>query len=282
MAQLLYLYNGQVISSDSSVFTFPAGAQGTQGIQGITGAGIQGVQGITGVGTQGTDGAQGITGSQGIQGIQGTIGAQGVEGSQGIQGIIGTQGTEGAQGITGTGVQGIQGITGAGTQGTSGSQGIQGIQGLTGTLGVTSFATLTDVSIVNLVDKQVPMYDTSISMWKNVITVEASSLFYTKSQIDLIRNASLNYKTANYTVIATDLNNVIEASGTLSIYLPTNVNTGFQTSILNVGPGVITISASTGSTVYATDGSLAIRDRYAVASALHKGSGVWYSFGNLK
>lgn len=94
--------------------------------------------------------------------------------------------------------------------------------------------------------------------------------------------ASFNYKTTDYTVTTADLNNIVEASGTITIYFPTNLTSGFQTTVVNVGPGIVTLSASTGATMFMTDASNDLRDRYAAASAVYKGGNVWYAFGNLK
>ena len=95
--------------------------------------------------------------------------------------------------------------------------------------------------------------------------------------------AGSSYKTANYQVTPTDLNNIIEASGTLTIYLPNTVSEGYATTIVAVGGATpaITINASSG-TLYTTDASVVLRDRYAAATAFHKGSGTWYCWGNLK
>ena len=82
-----------------------------------------------------------------------------------------------------------------------------------------------------------------------------------------------------YTVLSSDNNNVIDASGTFTITFPKTLPVGFATTIVNIGPGVITLNAST---LLATDSSVALRDRYAMATVVHKGSGRFYAAGNLK
>ena len=88
---------------------------------------------------------------------------------------------------------------------------------------------------------------------------------------DIVSYASLDYVNSNYTVDINNINNVIEASGNITITLPNSLSAGFQTTIVNVGPGVITLNAST---LLSTDSSVALRNRYAGASAIHKGTGI--------
>ena len=127
----------------------------------------------------------------------------------GTESVIGNHftGGSGTQGIQG--IQGRQGIQGIGSQGTQGAQGAQGTKGLindasfgpdfvwvgglldVSTSNVTTLSSLTDVSIVNIADSQLIIYETDVSYWKNINTIdiseysiEASTLFYTKTQID--------------------------------------------------------------------------------------------------
>lgn len=107
----------------------------------------------------------------------------------------------------------------------------------------------------------------------------------TKAYVDGSLNLKSNLntvfvtKTAAYVVEASINNLIIEASGTWNLTLPNTLDAGFQATVVNNGPGTITLEAST---LYATDGSVALRDKYAGASFAHKGSGVWYAWGNLK
>ena len=113
----------------------------------------------------------------------------------------------------------------------------------------------------------------------NTVTLGNDSITATYLKGAVISNASIGYKTSAYTATINDCNGIIEASGTFNVTLPNNMPVGYQTTIVNMGPGIITLNAST---LYATDSSVALKNRYAGASAYHKGSGVWVAFGNLK
>jgi hypothetical protein len=65
----------------------------------------------------------------------------------------------------------------------------------------------------------------------------------------------------------------------MTIVFPNSLPIGFQTSVINAGTGTITLNASV---LYSTDASVKLSDKYAGATAIHKGSGRWYAFGNLK
>lgn len=138
---------------------------------------------------------------------------------------------------------------------------------MTGTLYNTNTGTSLDVS-GNILVKTGTVYSAAENITGN-LTVGGN----------LIQNASIAYKTSAYTATLDNINNIIEASGTFNVTLPNNMPTGYQTTVVNMGTGVITLNAST---LYATDSSVRLRDRYAGAFAYHKGSGVWVAFGNLK
>lgn len=146
----------------------------------------------------------------------------------------------------------------------------------------TNLSELDDVSIVSLIDKQGILYNSSDAVWKNTDTVDLDDIIYTKAQTDASfaqKYCEFNYETSTYTVSSLDSYNIIEASGTFNIILPNSLNTGFQSTIVNIGNGTITLNASI---LYSTDSSVALRDRYAAAFVAHKGSGVWYAWGALK
>lgn len=92
-------------------------------------------------------------------------------------------------------------------------------------------------------------------------------------------NTGFVYKTSAYTVEASCNGFIIEASGTFTLTFPNSLATGFQSTIVNIGGGNITLNAST---MLTTDSSVVLRDRYAGASVVHKGSGAFYGWGNLK
>jgi hypothetical protein len=176
-----------------------------------------------------------------------------------------------------------------------------------------SLNSLIDTSILNLTDTQALQYDSSIAKWKNVNTVDIADYFYDKAYIDslglpgdeYIKNSSLgsglywnngyvdvsaayipinashnSISITSYTVSVSDNNNLIciDASETTVIF-PNTLPLGFQTTVVNDTTGTVTLNAST---LLTTDSSIVLRDRYAAASIYHKGSGVFYAFGNLK
>ena len=92
-------------------------------------------------------------------------------------------------------------------------------------------------------------------------------------------NTSINVQTSAYTLLSSDNNKVIDASGTWTLTLPNSLDTGFQVSIVNTGTGIITLDASN---LLTMDSSVKLSNQYAGASAVHKGSGTWYAWGLLK
>ena len=170
-------------------------------------------------------------------------------------------------------------------------------------VGVTSLVNLTDVSIVSPVNNQVLSYDSATSKYKLKAVVDisvynvadASAYFPTITDVSTtylrINDASTTYAkrllgftsaVSAFTVSASENNNVIDASGTFSIYFPTNVETGWQTTVINIGPGIITLSASTGATLISSDSSVNLRGKGDGASIIHRGSGMFYLNGYLR
>jgi hypothetical protein len=110
------------------------------------------------------------------------------------------------------------------------------------------------------------------SALSSYITITDATSNYTKIL------ATFSNPSTNYIVQNSDINGIIDASGTFTIYLPNTLSIGFQTTIVNAGPGIITLNASTLLTI---DSSTRIATQNAAASVVHKGSGVWRAFGNL-
>jgi len=92
-------------------------------------------------------------------------------------------------------------------------------------------------------------------------------------------NINFTTKESNYTVSSYDNNYIVDASGTMTVTLPDNLSTGFQVTIVNAGPGVVTLDASN---LLTADGNTQLATQYAGASAAHKGNGTWYAWGNLE
>jgi hypothetical protein len=132
------------------------------------------------------------------------------------------------------------------------------------------------------VDGSLALRDASLN---NVFAIQSytNSSTYIDGSLNVKANidASISYKTAAYTLTSIDDNRILEASGTFSIYLPTNLNTGFQTLIVNVGGGTITLSASTGATYLARDSSNDLTKRYSGATVYKRDSTQWVAMGDL-
>jgi hypothetical protein len=84
-------------------------------------------------------------------------------------------------------------------------------------------------------------------------------------------------KTGAYEVAAGDAGKTIECSGTFSVTFPNGLDTGYQVTIVNVGAGVITLSAAT--TLQSAGTQLATQ--YTGAVVYHRGSNVWLAMGRL-
>lgn len=113
---------------------------------------------------------------------------------------------------------------------------------------------------------------------------DATNRYYVDASLNAKANANttISYKTSAYTLTGTDNNCVIEASGTFGIYLPTNLLTGFQALIMNVGGGTISINASTGATVYTRDSSNDLTKRWTGATVYKRDSTSWAAMGDLQ
>jgi hypothetical protein len=150
-------------------------------------------------------------------------------------------------------------------------------------------ASLGDVnSILSYVNTST-YYDGSINAKTNKILFD-SSIAYLTSRLNTTdssvnkkadKNVTIRYKTSAYTLTSADNNFIIEASGTFAIYLPTNLDTGFQALIMNIGGGTISINASTGATVYTRDSSNDLTRRWTGATVYKRDSVSWAAIGDL-
>ncbi len=94
-----------------------------------------------------------------------------------------------------------------------------------------------------------------------------------------LKDSAFNEISTAYTLVQSDNNKVIDASGTWTLTMPDNLSVGFQFTVINSGVGTITLDASNLLTINSyTD----LSDQYAAANAVHKGSGTWYAWGDLK
>lgn len=78
--------------------------------------------------------------------------------------------------------------------------------------------------------------------------------------------AQISSKTANYTLVAGDTNDLIQADGTFTITVPAStIPAGTRVDIVNTGTGVITI-AGDGLTLQSKDSAVTIATQYSGAT----------------
>jgi hypothetical protein len=85
---------------------------------------------------------------------------------------------------------------------------------------------------------------------------------------DFVRTvpAQISSKTANYTLVAGDANDLIQANGTFTITVPANtIPAGARVDVVNTGTGVITFAGS-GLTINSKSGALTLPAQYAGAT----------------
>ena len=85
---------------------------------------------------------------------------------------------------------------------------------------------------------------------------------------DYIRTlpTQISSKTANYTLVVGDTNDLIQASGTFTITVPAStIPAGTRVDVVNTGTGVITFAGS-GLTIQSKNGFLTIPTQYAAAT----------------
>jgi hypothetical protein len=77
----------------------------------------------------------------------------------------------------------------------------------------------------------------------------------------------ISSKTANYTLVAGDTNDLIQANGTFTITVPAStIPAGTRVDVVNTGTGVITFAGSGGLTIQSKYGFLTIPTQYAAAT----------------
>ena len=194
---------------------------------------LQGPQGPPGV--TGPQGEPGVTGPQGDPGITGPQGNPGVTGPQGIPGVTGPQGEPGV-----TGPQGIPGVTGPqGEPGVTGPQGPPGVTGPQGEPGVTNAIPATEKGAADGVAE--------LDSNAKVVAAQASA-----GIVSVYSTPTLALTHAGKRIQA-------ESSSAISITLPTNASVaypiGTEIEVCRWGTGSVTIRASAGVTVCATNGA---------------------------
>ncbi len=158
----------------------------------------------------------GDPGAQGAQGSTGATGAQGAQGTAGAQGAVGAQGAQGSTGATGA--QGSTGATGA--QGSVGAQGTAGAQGATGATGAQGAVGATGA--------------------QGAQGVQGSP-----------GTLTLNEKSSNYTLVASDNSKIISITAAISITVPSGVfSAGDTVTIVNNTNATRSIVQGSGVTMY--------------------------------
>lgn len=88
--------------------------------------------------------------------------------------------------------------------------------------------------------------------------------------------------TPTYTLASTDSDSILSVDTTATVTLPDSLSTGFQVVIINGSSATtddVTLAAST--TLQSKDSAVILDNQYGAATAVHKGSNVWYAFGDL-
>ena len=79
--------------------------------------------------------------------------------------------------------------------------------------------------------------------------------------------AQISSKTENYTLVAGDTNDLIQADGTFTITVPAStIPTGTRVDVVNTGTGVITFAGSGGLTIQSKDSAVTIETQFAAAT----------------
>jgi hypothetical protein len=99
----------------------------------------------------------------------------------------------------------------------------------------------------------------------NLGTIEAEDV---TGLADYVRTfpSQISSKTANYTLVAGDTNDLIQADGTFTITVPAStIPAGTRVDVINTGTGVITFAGS-GLTINSKAGALTLASQYAGAT----------------
>lgn len=114
---------------------------------------------------------------------------------------------------------------------------------------------------------------------KAMIEAQLTGLISSHTHDYAALNATLNTKTSTYTLVAADNNKILECNGTFTVTLPAYMATGFQVTIVNVGTGVITISAT--ATLFSKNSNRKLASQWIGATAYHRGGDYWVVMGDL-
>ena len=182
-------------------------------------------------------------------------GPQGPKGDKGETGAAGTgaQGPTGSQGVTGpTGSQGNTGATGErGATGEKGDTGATGADGATGAVGATGPQGATGAT-----------GDPTGSL--TIVTYTNSTVL---SLSDAGKVVQMNVGSSNNLTVPTE--------GAVAFPV------GTQITVLQIGSGSTTLTASAGVTMNSKDGMLRLGNRWAAATLIKRASDTWVAIGDL-
>jgi sporulation protein YlmC with PRC-barrel domain len=131
--------------------------------------------------------------------------------------------------------------------------------------------------------------DTGVTAIASGVIVNADISSSASIELGKLANVSIDTKTANYTLVLTDANKIIEMNltGTANtVSVPTNASVAFpigtQINITQYGTGKTQIVAVTSGTtsIRSTPGSY-LRDRYSSATLIKRATDEWYLIGDL-
>jgi sporulation protein YlmC with PRC-barrel domain len=131
--------------------------------------------------------------------------------------------------------------------------------------------------------------DTGVTAIASGVIVNADISSSASIELGKLANVSIDTKTANYPLVLTDANKIIEMNltGTANtVSVPTNASVAFpigtQINIVQYGTGKTQIVASTPGTtsIRFTPGSY-LRDRYSSATLIKRATDEWYLIGDL-
>jgi len=131
--------------------------------------------------------------------------------------------------------------------------------------------------------------DTGVTAIASGVIVNADVSSSASIELGKLANVSIDRKTANYPLVLTDANKIIEMAltGTANtVSVPTNDSVAFpigtQINIVQYGTGKTQIVASTPGTtsIRSTPGSY-LRDRYSSATLIKRATDEWYLIGDL-
>jgi hypothetical protein len=138
-----------------------------------------------------------------------------------------------------------------------------------------SVAQLSDVNLNGLPNESLLKYSTTTSAW------EASPIDIAPSLV------AFNNQTASYTLAITDKDKMVELSSNSAVNLtvPTNATVPFLVgttiTIMQSGPGQVTVAAEAGVVLYFTP-SATTRTLYSSATLIKRATDLWHLMGDLE